>query len=115
MRNSYTASGGPMVTCDTRPVDEPSSQPPPGAAPPGLTARQLAQVWENSLDPMRLTDAEGTILRVNAAYCRLVGKPREALEGRPFTLGYLEHGRGDALARHREQFVSGRCESMALR
>src|ERR1700712_1094747 len=85
------------------------------AARPGLSARQLGQVWESSLDPMRLTDAEGAILRVNGAYCRLVGKPREALEGRPFTLGYEENGRGDALARHREQFASGRCESMALR
>jgi PAS domain S-box-containing protein len=85
------------------------------AARPGLSARQLGQVWEGSLDPMRLTDPRGTILRVNGAYCRLVGRPREALEGGPFTLGYEEGGRADALARHRAQFASGRGESLALR
>ena len=48
------------------------------------------QVWEQSLDAMRLTDADGTLLHVNEAYCRLVGKPREALEGQSFALGYAE-------------------------
>src|SRR4051794_10047152 len=82
---------------------------------PGLSLRQLRQVWECSLDPMRLTDAEGTILHVNAAYCQLLARPREQLEGRLFTLGYAEPGRADALARHREQVASGRGEVMAVR
>ncbi|MBY0231946.1 MAG: PAS domain S-box protein, partial [Gemmataceae bacterium] len=84
-----------------------------GSAAP--SARWLAQVWERSLDPMRLTDAEGTILHVNEAYCHLVRKPRADLVGRSFSLVYADEAREEALARHREQFASGRCESMACR
>ncbi len=42
---------------------------------------QLRQVWENSRDGMRLSDADGRVLRVNSAYCQLVNKSREELEG----------------------------------
>jgi two-component system cell cycle sensor histidine kinase/response regulator CckA len=100
------------MSTDQTPRDDGSAISPPE---PALSLRHLRQVWECSLDPMRLTDAAGTILHVNAAYCRLVGKPRHELEGRPFTLGYAEAGRADALARHREQVASGRGEVMAVR
>jgi two-component system cell cycle sensor histidine kinase/response regulator CckA len=43
-------------------------------------------VWENSVDGMRLTDAHGTIVAVNEAFCRLVEMEREELEGQLFTL-----------------------------
>ncbi len=46
---------------------------------------QLRQVWENSRDGMRLCDPDGRVLRVNSAYCQLVNKPREELEGGLFT------------------------------
>src|SRR5450432_4559257 len=42
---------------------------------------QLRQVWENSRDGMRLSDPDGSVLQVNAAYCQLVGKSRQELEG----------------------------------
>jgi PAS domain S-box-containing protein len=32
---------------------------------------QLHQVWENSRDGMRLTDPDGRVVRVNAAYCQV--------------------------------------------
>ena len=48
----------------------------------------LALVWERSIDGMRLTDAAGTVVRVNAAYARLVGIPAADLVGRPFTVAY---------------------------
>ena len=38
-------------------------------------------LWEKSSDGMRLTDAEGRILAVNEVFCRMVERPREALEG----------------------------------
>src|ERR1051326_4689385 len=47
-------------------------------------------VWENSVDGMRLTDEEGTIVAVNEAFCKLVGLPREALEGKPLTVVYAD-------------------------
>ncbi len=45
-------------------------------------------VWENSVDGMRLTDENGSIVAVNGAYCRLVGLPQEKLEGRPLSVAY---------------------------
>jgi two-component system, cell cycle sensor histidine kinase and response regulator CckA len=47
-------------------------------------------VWENSVDGMRLTDENGTIVAVNDAFCKLVGLPREELEGKPFTVAYAD-------------------------
>lgn len=45
-------------------------------------------VWENSVDGMRLTDQNGSIVAVNEAFCKLVGMQHEQLEGKPFTLVY---------------------------
>jgi PAS domain S-box-containing protein len=47
-------------------------------------------VWENSVDGMRLTDENGTIVAVNEAFCKLVGMKRAGLEGKPFTVTYAE-------------------------
>ncbi len=47
-------------------------------------------VWENSVDGMRLTDENGTIVAVNEAFCKLAGMTREELEGKPFTVTYAE-------------------------
>ena len=64
---------------------------------------QLRQVWETSRDGMRLTDAGGRVLRVNSAYCQLVGKKREELEGRPFTSIQAEGIRQQHLERYRQR------------
>ena len=42
---------------------------------------QLRQVWEESRDGMRLSGPDGRVLRVNSAYCQLVNKSRDELEG----------------------------------
>src|SRR6202000_776296 len=47
-------------------------------------------VWENSVDAMRLTDENGIVVAVNAAYCKLAGVEREALEGQPFSIVFAE-------------------------
>ena len=47
-------------------------------------------VWENSVDGMRLTDENGTIVAVNEAFCKLVGLHRDELEGKPFTVIFAE-------------------------
>ena len=47
-------------------------------------------VWENSVDGMRLTDENGTIVAVNEAFCELVGMERQELEGKPFTVSFAE-------------------------
>ena len=66
--------------------------------------RLFRQVWDQSADGMRLTDADGTIIRVNDAYCRLVGRSRTELEGRPLSV-LFSGGKGDeAMRKHRENF-----------
>ncbi|MBI3886963.1 MAG: PAS domain S-box protein [Opitutae bacterium] len=65
---------------------------------------QLRLVWEGALDGMRLTDEAGTAVRVNDAYCRLMGQARAALEGRPMCEPYAADRHADILAKHRRRF-----------
>jgi PAS domain S-box-containing protein len=64
---------------------------------------QLRQVWENSRDGMRLSDSDGRVLRVNAAYCELVGKTREELEGDLFTAIHAGPVQADRLETYRRR------------
>jgi PAS domain S-box-containing protein len=65
-------------------------------------------VWENSVDGMRLTDENGTIVAANQAYCRLVGLTHEQLQDRPFTVTYAaERDWEKMLQMHNELFRSG--------
>ena len=45
-------------------------------------------LWENSNDGMRLTDAKGVMVLVNRAFCDLVGKDKEELEGHTLDVIY---------------------------
>lgn len=66
-----------------------------------ITERKLAQdilfnseqrfkyIWESTLDAMRLTDENGIIVSVNKAYCDLVDKKREDLEGKNLSEVFL--------------------------
>ncbi len=68
------------------------------------TERQLRLVWETSAEGMRLTDSEGMIVMVNEAFCRLVGMPRSALEGKSLAVTYLPETRDHILGQYREHF-----------
>lgn len=72
---------------------------------------QLRLVWERSLDGMRLTDAEGTVVRVNEAFCQLVGMTRQELEGQPFTCIYPPDTAPRRLATYRRRLAAGAFES----
>jgi PAS domain S-box-containing protein len=62
-------------------------------------------VWNNSVDGMRLTDEDGNVVAVNEAYCQLVGKTRDELEGRPFSQVYAPSDSSpEMLAEYRERF-----------
>lgn len=62
-------------------------------------------VWENSVDGMRLTDENGVIVAVNAAFCKLAGMSREELEGQPFTVIYAESEHPEKiLEKYRKRF-----------
>lgn len=49
---------------------------------------QFRVVWESSVDGMRLTDGEGKVVEVNDAYCRLMQKTKDELEGRPVSVAF---------------------------
>jgi PAS domain S-box-containing protein len=67
--------------------------------------RLFHSVWENSVDGMRLTDENGTVVAVNSAFCKSVGMTREDLEGKPFTVIYADSEKPEqVLAKYREDF-----------
>jgi PAS domain S-box-containing protein len=67
---------------------------------------QLRLTWENALVGMRLTDADGIVVRVNDAYCQLMGQPRAALEGQSMAAPYPDKHQAEILAKHRRRFLS---------
>jgi PAS domain S-box-containing protein len=46
------------------------------------------QIWDISVDGMRLTDESGKILAVNKAFCQLVGMKEDELINQPFSIIY---------------------------
>ncbi len=68
---------------------------------------QFRLVWEQSNDGMRLTNAEGTCIKVNTAFCELAGMPRGELEGRPFTAIYPPEDRERRLQAYLHRLATG--------
>jgi len=68
---------------------------------------ELRRVWEGSFDGMRVVDGQGTILMVNEAYCTLIGKGREELVGKPFSIILVESLQRQALEKHKQRFSLG--------
>jgi len=63
-------------------------------------------IWENSADGMRLTNEEGTMVRVNQAFCRMMGQTREAIEGKSLAVNYAVDRQDHIVRMHRERFKS---------
>ena len=53
---------------------------------------------------MRLIDSNGTILMVNDAFCRMVGKSKNKLEGKLLSVIYNNERRSEIVRKHRERF-----------
>lgn len=62
-------------------------------------------VWEHSASGMRITDEKGTIIRVNDAYCRMVGKTEQELVGANFSVIYKMNEREGIVRKHWERFA----------
>jgi PAS domain S-box-containing protein len=62
-------------------------------------------VWEATSEAMALSDARGTVLAVNPAYCALYGRPAEELVGRGFEVIFPEPMRVAALEQYRAVFA----------
>lgn len=67
---------------------------------------QFSSVWQKSFDGMRLTDAEGKIVKVNDAFCQIVGMKKEDLEGKYFYEIYHEADWRKSLELYRKNFTS---------
>jgi PAS domain S-box-containing protein len=67
---------------------------------------QFRLVWEKSAEGMRLINEQGVVLRVNEAFCRMVGKQREEIEGKPFTVIYTKAQQERILRRYQARFSS---------
>jgi PAS domain S-box-containing protein len=67
---------------------------------------RFRSVWENATDGMRITNEEGSIVMVNEAFCRMVEKSREELEGQPLSVVYEPTRHHDVLRKHQERFRS---------
>ncbi|MDP2884678.1 MAG: PAS domain S-box protein [Ignavibacteria bacterium] len=72
-----------------------------------LSEERFRSVWDNSADGMRLTDRDGRIIDVNAAFCKLVRMPREELLGKVLSVSYQRQGPDDDLSLYQRRFDSG--------
>jgi len=50
----------------------------------------LDAVWNSSADAMRITDLEGKVVDVNAAYCKMTGFEKKQLLEKPFFIIYIK-------------------------
>lgn len=67
---------------------------------------QFRGVWESSFDAMRLTDSTGTVLKVNDAYCKLVGLSRDNLEGYKFAKIFVPERFERSVNKYNERFAA---------
>ena len=66
----------------------------------------FSKLWEISVDGMRLTDGNGTIVMVNDAYCRIVNLDKEELLNQPFSVVYHKSEQKRVLETYRRDVVN---------
>jgi len=69
--------------------------------------RKFRSIWEHANEGMRITDAEGKILMVNDAFCRMVRKPAGELIGSEFTIVFSAENQ-EAISRYKDKFKLNR-------
>lgn len=71
----------------------------------------FGQLWESSVDGMRLIDEEGNILLVNEAFCKMFSLPREELIGKPFSIVYTKSEQQQALESYRKDIRNNKLKT----
>ncbi len=61
----------------------------------------FGQLWEISVDGMRLIDEDGNILLINESFCKIFNMQKEQLVGKPFSVVYSYPERESALKSYR--------------
>ena len=72
----------------------------------------FGQLWEISVDGMRLVDEDGNILLVNDAFCKIFQIDREKVIGKPFSLVYKSEEQETALKRYREDIQNEKLKTL---
>ncbi|MFA6980835.1 MAG: PAS domain S-box protein [Ignavibacteriaceae bacterium] len=67
---------------------------------------RFRSVWEKGTDGMRITNEEGIVVLANDAYCKMVEKSREEIEGKPISIVYEDAKQAEVLRKHQERFRS---------
>ena len=67
---------------------------------------QFRMVWENATDGMRITNETGVVLKANNAYCKMMGKTSEEIEGKMISVVYEQAAQSEILRKHNERFRS---------
>lgn len=62
----------------------------------------FGQLWEISVDGMRLTDDQGKILLVNDSFCKIFQMEKDYLLGKPFSIVYTNEEQDSALKAYQE-------------
>lgn len=66
---------------------------------------QFRLVWETSADGMRLVNREGIVLLANKSYCRMVGKTKAEVEGKPLSIVHCAENADYIQRKHREEMA----------
>ena len=66
--------------------------------------REFRLIWETSPVGKRITDKDGNIVKVNEAYCKLVGKTKSSIEGKPLSIVYETREHDLILKKYKEKF-----------
>jgi PAS domain S-box-containing protein len=67
---------------------------------------KLIDVWNKSVDGIRLTDSTGKIIAVNPAFCKLFDKPEAELINQPFHILYHPNIQSDIIKEYKEDFLN---------
>jgi PAS domain S-box-containing protein len=65
---------------------------------------EYSDIWENSADGIRITDANGIIVGVNPAFCNLFDKTEEELVNQPFHILYHANIQGEIYKEYKDDF-----------
>ena len=72
--------------------------------PEKKSIRLFKMIWDISADGMRLSDENGIMVMVNKAFCKMVKKKKEDLEGKPISVIYQKSKSLEIIRKHKERF-----------
>jgi len=72
----------------------------------------FGQLWEISVDGMRLVDEDGNILLVNDSFCKIFQMEKEELLGKPFSIVYDKDEQDDALKTFQRDICNNKIKTL---